>query len=297
MRRESILWCPALALLSALGACSQQSVSTPPDPLSFDETVTGCLIWNACNEDDDWPFWTCLSPWIPEGPRTRLLSCVLEATTCEDVLACRGSECSREDPEDPVRCDGDGYAYCYEGYKYRIDCGEGGETCVEIATGGVGCALGTCPLEQEGESSCQGNLIAACYGNGVLQGIDCAEQYLGGTCEVSEGWPVCRGQTCDDATYEPRCDGDRLPYCYDGRLMIMDCVEQPMELGSYASTCVMIDGTPECRAPGPPCGEVPEACECDGTLWRCCLSGSLHTFDCATIGAECSGSPARCHVP
>lgn len=223
------------------------------EPVSFDEL-----------RERDWP--------------TSVQACYQAAGTCEAVGQCESSP-------DPT-------------------CGAGGETCVGNAIrhceDGRSSQL-VCPSSLECRefldtafclkpASCGGSLVS-CVGNvahicpaGLSFGyqVDCSLR--GETCSPSadaSNRPCVppRVETCEDATFEPRCSGDVVLQCWDGEVYQKDCAAVGQtcaeEEGFIGADCVSVADS-ACASP-----------YCDGSDLLFCQSGTLVRLDCAAYGMAC----------
>jgi len=172
----------------------------------------------------------------------------------------------------------------------RFDCASGGETCVAVVDGGVGCGAAACA---DGTAArCNGDLVETCD-SGILHDVDCAQ--LGAACTALGGPPRCRGRgaTCSNTVLgsgQPlRCDGSVLVSCWDGQEARFDCALIGADCFPTVAT-----GSFNC-ALGNQCDAATFSSTCDGNTLHYCNDGKLAALDCAAAGyTSCDAFVGRC---
>jgi len=134
------------------------------------------------------------------------------------------------------------------------------------------------------KASCEGNTAVTCdLIDDRVYRLDCAAAGLSCAPRKSNAFVAsCSPGACDMATYEPRCDGDRMLSCDDGVIAIDDCA-------AVGSTCQPRGTSVGCGStdqPPPPAGKecVDEFDRCDGERLQACVDGRWATIDCRSLG-------------
>jgi hypothetical protein len=171
-----------------------------------------------------------------------------------------------------------------------FDCASGGETCVAIVDGGVGCGAAACAPGTA--ARCRGDAIETCD-DGVAHDFDCAP--LGAACVDVGGPPRCRGRgaACSGSTLNTgqplRCDGSVLVSCWDGQEGRFDCALAGADCFPTVGT-----GSFGC-ALGNQCDAAAFSSTCSGNTLRFCDHGKLATVDCLAAGfTTCDAFGGRC---
>jgi hypothetical protein len=292
-----------LAAATLFAGCDKKSSAGPaPDLLPLDTLVRGCVIHGACEGEsvdncvEDYLEGAVISRGWTSMPAeiNRYYNCVAGAQTCGEAQTCEGTECTDED----AFCEGDTLVFCEYGYLLRLDCSDRGDQCMTYSWGlfsGIStCGYDTCTQDQIGEW-CDGNIYMSCFG-GVMSRLDCADvpALINGVCHEVENNAECvtgPTETCDDATFQDRCEGNVLVACQNDVVVRWDCAEAP-----YYTGCSVIGDQAQCTISGTLCTSQDNGCA--GDVLRLCVDGALQEFDCADIGGSCLdlGAESRCNV-
>ena len=148
-------------------------------------------------------------------------------------------------------------------------------------------------------STCDGNALLTCEGDGSVEStaLDCGT--LGGTCtERKMGGLVLRGcaspKLCQAGAPEHRCEGNAVVDCDDGIADKSDC---PRGSQCVPGTDAYGAPTARCRsASGREC-TIAGGAFCDGAVANVCvLNGrfaGLHSSDCGALGLGCTVRSGR----
>jgi hypothetical protein len=150
-------------------------------------------------------------------------------TTCGAGDACIGASaggmaaCGRQACGDslPAACDGERLVSCQAGVLVAVACGAGArcEAGAAVACTGTG---GACGLDAP--ARCDGPSLVTCV-NGHEASADCGADGVLATCATNvDGLAACvPGASECGAGFLERCNGVRLEYCADGRIVGLDC--------------------------------------------------------------------------
>jgi hypothetical protein len=231
-----------------------------------------------------------------EAALSQNLSCVAQAATCTEVLACLNGGTAVTDCTPPAdyfrgrQCQGEStLTVCSGGIQSRIDCAAFGQTCRETAQSSTK-TIASCSQPGAGSGSpmhvtCSGSAAAVVY-LGCTFTFDCA--LFGGTCAegtytdwldlrfcVGWGAEICTGE------YQPNCSGDSLLSCVGGSVASADCTTRGMSCAGHA-------GNVACAFPG-----------CSPTSTESCAGGAIgycgprgpSTLACSDLGfSGCAAS-------
>ena len=263
--------------------------NTPP-VLSREDALRACVAADAC---DVMPFLyaaLCVEANWDQQYQTgtiaiwsTLYRCVLEHLgDCAGIQACFGGGI----PPAPCTSAADGYCnsntrvYCdtFDQRLYTQNCLSANQVCVmtEVVQGVEApvCGLGACDPNVD-SAECRGNLLVSCDG-GVQILRDCAADGL--VCGLGlQDRMACIGEgaSCEEATFEPTCEGTVLTRCIQGHLNELDCATLPGDL-----TCE--PGREQCVPAGTQCESGQESCQV--STIRICLDGRFQVIDCTDLG-------------
>lgn len=225
-------------------------------------------------------------PGIPPGTVyfPEVVSCVGQASSCDDVYACMGSAQACNAMGTSPYCDSDVLYNCADvggtqGVLVEADCGGRGLSCLSSPSGNPSICAGSFCDPTSYAANCVGNVAYNCIGTGLVE-KDCSLLFPGTTCGVMEdsGFLVaqCRGDgdPCD-ASLKPSCNGANLQVCQDGFAYERQCppglpcsIDPDTDIASCGAI-VTAGCTPE---------------TCNGTELTYCLDGAPRTLDCAQLG-------------
>lgn len=158
-------------------------------------------------------------------------------------------------------------------------------TCEEMGRCfGLGFWQGTCPLDPDGGSFCEGSTLINCGQLYPPQYLDCAR--LGATCAESEdeskpGADCVVAASCathDEALY--RCEGSKRVKCQNGLARGEDCAAQ-------GAACVESETGATCEKTAG-CTQEPAVCAADESALYCADDRTEHRLDCSDAGLSCS---------
>jgi hypothetical protein len=290
-------------------------------PPSIDDAEAFCALVLACRDVPMYPpapdFQGCVRALMSQltGPDALTASlsireCGLSATSCSKLRQCalKGANATACDGvalegDKPIgKCDMDARAItCWRGKVLGVrNCGLADELCV--AKGGKAeCALaGACPANAKDEWTCAGNRMVKCQDNKFLS-IDC--NVLNLSCVTDNGKANCApAKTAACKGNAISCKGTDSVACVNGKEVKVDCGQQGMSCHDPSKTAD--DRTVGlCEMPAPTKKE--DACDpakfeskCDGATIKYCASGTIHSYQCKSIGAtKCvmdKGTGPRC---
>ncbi len=288
---------------------------------SPEDAVRAMVVFNSCSghgfgrEDGRAALYEILARSAPEGqgaPRPsggggvvvhllpRLVPCVLGAGgDCDAVFACfnRRERSNRCDSDDTWRCEDEVLRGCgafyAEAREVAVNCGATGRRCLpahadeEIVY--AACAEASCEAPEA--NRCEGHDLVRCL-DGVRTRFDCTlrGQVCGSLADRAHMDIGCHydGPACDEATFEPRCEGHVVALCRDGIESRFDCAAvlggeftcriDRSDDGIEFAACVARDPL------GPACSPGTFNRRCDEIRIVHCLLGYESVVDCAALG-------------
>ncbi len=240
-----------------------------------------------------------------------MISCMMTATTCDQVLACvKASESEAQVCQasgDNNRCSGNVMVECSgnpDEVPDAFDCTAAGLVCAESESDAE-CGEAICTAGAD--SRCEGHLLVKCDDVGVEMITDChvytgyhcsggagdltCQTRAGGTCgtDPEDGELACvgTGETCDDEMFENHCDGSVMVTCNRGKESRLDCQDLHRELTCGVDAQL---GVVNCKPVLDECQlTTDESCEA-GTI-TFCLMGKITELDCTKYGSSgCSSN-------
>jgi hypothetical protein len=331
-RRNRLVAGVAAAGLCALFACNDAETPPPatPKPASgpqwprgFSQVTAKCAQIASCAKPGDPPRLAdpsaCVDHWLARGSEDPQAKCLLAATSCNDVDACKrgGSDANAtafcaSHPGVLSACDGARVVTCAgdDGREAGlVDCAAVGATCSETRlAGGLivrGCASAKLCPPGAPEARCEGaapsSAVITCH-DGMVERVACG----GGERCTQHDDEGEASATCAPAT-ESRCNDVGGSRC-DPSGKLLECVASGHFGGVRTTDCAKAGLV--CRARGnksacvvdaaPECARRPTRCE--GDLLVYCAAGAEVKVSCASIhlgpcdpGAR--GPEAACGAP
>ena len=217
----------------------------------------------------------CISIDVPEA--YPYFGCSLTASTCADIIACRGygyptaADCPASGPH----CNGNRAANCTGAATGNVtDCAVTGGTCAMYLSGGTtyaSCNVAPGCSESDGLPHCNGNTLYTCYG-GTGIGKNC---FTAETCKTVGTTTSCYPNLPACSPSGSKCVGNDIDYCFTtGMGTTFACSHVGLECQN--ASCI----APGCSA----ANETSCSESCSGTVMSLCVGGAPVTVDCAKYG-------------
>jgi hypothetical protein len=217
----------------------------------------------------------CISIDVPEA--YLYYGCSLTASSCADIIACRGygyptmADCPASGPH----CNGNRAANCTgAGTGNVTDCTVTGGTCAMYTSAGTtyaGCDVVPGCGQTDGLPHCNGNTLYTCFGDAGI-GKNC---FTAETCKTAGTTTSCYANLPACSTPGAACAGNDIQDCFtNGTEATFACSH--VGLGCQSAACV---------APGCTVANETSCTEsCSGTVMSLCIGGAPFAVDCAKYG-------------